>query len=132
MSASTAQQAGPAATSLRAVAARFVELCNQGKNFEVMRTMYSPDIVSIEDDGSETRGQGPVIKKSEDFGVLNTINSQAIRGPFFNGESQFAIHFVHQTTPAAGGPRVTREEVAVYTVRDGLINREQFYIASPR
>src|ERR1051326_6093015 len=44
--------------SVRTVAARFVELCNQGKNFDVMRTMYAPDIVSVEGDGRETAGQG--------------------------------------------------------------------------
>ena len=51
--------------SVRSVANQFVDLCRQGKNFDVMRTMYAPDIVSVEGDGRQTAGQGPVIKKSD-------------------------------------------------------------------
>jgi hypothetical protein len=43
--------------SVRTVASKFVELCRQGKNFDVMRTMYAPDIISVEGDGKETAGQ---------------------------------------------------------------------------
>jgi hypothetical protein len=55
--------------SVRTVACKFVDLCRQGKNFDVMRTLYAPDI----------------------------------------------------------GERVTREEVAVYTVENDKIMREQFF-----
>ena len=42
--------------SLQTVAHKFVELCRQGKNFDVMRTMYSLDIVSVEGDGKGDKG----------------------------------------------------------------------------
>ena len=32
--------------SLQTVAHKFVELCRQGKNFDVMRTMYAPNITA--------------------------------------------------------------------------------------
>jgi hypothetical protein len=51
--------------SVQTVAGKFMELCNQGKHFEVMRTMYAPEMVSVEGDGKETVGQQPVIRKSE-------------------------------------------------------------------
>lgn len=101
-----------------------------------MRTLYSPDIVSVEGDGSETAGQAPVIQKSERWVELNTIEGQAIRGPFFNGANgpngQFAVHFVHEVTRKADRKRSTLEEVAVYTVSNGLITREQFFFAGER
>ena len=50
--------------SVESVALKFTELCNQGKHFEVMRTMYSPDMVSVEGDGRETVGKEAVIRKS--------------------------------------------------------------------
>ncbi|MEZ6193872.1 MAG: SnoaL-like domain-containing protein [Phycisphaerales bacterium] len=50
---------------IRAVGERLVELCNQGKNFDVMHTMYAEDIVSVEPTGKATAGKGAVIKKSE-------------------------------------------------------------------
>src|SRR5205814_5436916 len=103
---------------IQAVAQKFVKLCREGKNFDVMRTMYSPTIVSVEGDGKETAGQGPVIKKSEDWVSDKTFNGETVAGPFFNGANpnQFAVYFTLDITPKATGQRITREEVAVYTV----------------
>jgi hypothetical protein len=113
--------------STRTVATKLVELCNQGKNFDVMRTMYSPQIVSVEGDGAETEGQGPVIEKSQVWQGNNQIHSQKVRGPFFNGPNQFAVHFAFEVTRKTTGKRVALEEVAVYTVANDRITREQFF-----
>src|SRR5262249_29285721 len=116
--------------SVQSVAKKFVELCRQGKNFDVMRTIYAPDIVSVEGDGKETKGQGPVIKKSEDWVSDKTFNGETVAGPFYNGANpdQFVVYFTLDITPKATGKRVTLEEVGVYTVgKDDKITREQFY-----
>ena len=114
--------------SLRSTAKQFVELCNQGKNFDVMRTMYAPDIISVEGDGAQTAGQQPVIRKSELWGTNNTIHGEKVRGPFFNGPNQFAVHFTFDITRKSTGKRATIEEVGVYTVNDDdKITREQFF-----
>jgi hypothetical protein len=114
--------------SLQTIARSFVELCNQGKNFEVMRTMYAPDVVSVEADGNDTRGQEPVIHKSEVWAGNNAIHSEKVRGPYFNGPNEFAAHFTFDVTRNATGQRQTLEEVGVYTVDDaGKITREQFF-----
>ena len=119
--------------SVQTVAKQFVDLCNQGKNFEVMRTLYAPDIVSVEGDGRETKGQQPVIKKSEDWVADKSFDFQAIRGPYFNGPNQFAVHFTHKVTPKATGKQVTLEEVGVYTVNgEDKITREQFFFEGAR
>ena len=118
--------------SLQTIAREFVTLCNQGKNFDVMRTMYAPDIVSVEGDGSETVGQPPVIHKSEVWQSNNTIHAETVRGPYFNGPNQFAVHFTFEVTPKASGTRVTLEEVGVYTVEDDKITREQFFYDGER
>lgn len=113
--------------SLQSVARKFVELCNQGKNFDVMRTMYAPDIMSVEGNGAETAGQQPVIQKSERWAAANTIHGEKVRGPYFNGPEQFAVHFTFEVTPKATGRRTTLEEVGVYTVKGDKITREQFF-----
>src|SRR5688572_18236689 len=113
--------------SLKTLADEFVELCNQGKNFDVMRAMYAPDIVSVEGDGAETAGKTPVIQKSERWQAANTITSERLRGPFFNGPGQFAVLFTVDVTPKATGRPVTLEEVGVYTVKDDQITRVQFF-----
>ena len=116
--------------SVRTVAYKFVELCRQGKNFDVMRTMYAPNAVSIEGDGKQTAGQGPVIKKSEDWVAVNDFHGETLAGPFFNAASpdQFTVYFTLDVTPKATGERITQQEVAVYTVnKDDKITREQFF-----
>jgi hypothetical protein len=113
--------------NIRAVAEKFVEMCNQGKNFDVMRTMYAPDIVSVEGDGAQTAGQQPVIHKSEIWQANNTIHGEKAGGPFFNGPNQFAVHFTFDITRKGTDKRITIEEVGVYTVKDDKITREQFF-----
>jgi hypothetical protein len=115
--------------SVRTVAAEFVQLCRQGKNFDVMRALYSPTIVSVEGDGKETAGQGPVIKKSEDWVSDKTFHGETVAGPFFSeaNPDQFTVYFTLDITPKATGKRVTREEVGIYTVKNDQITREQFF-----
>ena len=116
--------------SIETVAHKFVELCRAGKNFDVMRTLYAPNIVSVEGDGKQTAGQQPVIKKSEDWVSDKIFHGETVAGPFFNGANpdQFAVYFTLDVTLKATDERVTREEVAVYTVnRDDKITREQFF-----
>ncbi len=117
--------------SLQSVAEKFVDLCRQGKNFDVMETLYSPDIVSVEGDGKETAAQGPVIKKSKDWVSDKTFNGETVAGPFYNGANpdQFVVYFTLDITPKATGKRITLEEVGVYTVKNDKITREQFFYA---
>ena len=113
--------------STQATAKKFVDLCNEGKNFDVMRTMYAPNIVSVEGDGAQTAGQTPVIQKSERWQANNTIHGEKVRGPFFNGPDQFAVHFTFDVTRKGTGQRETLEEVGLYTVENDKITREQFF-----
>ena len=121
--------------SVQTVAYKFVEMCRQGKNFDFMRTMYAPNIVSVEGDGKETVGQQPVIKKSEDWVSDKTFNGQTIAGPFFNAANpnQFTVYMVADITPKATGKRISVDEVGVYTVGpDDKVTREQFFYDGPR
>lgn len=118
--------------SVRTVADKYAELVNQGKHFEFMRAFYAPEIVSVEGDGREFAGKEPVIRKSEVFQGENTIHSQELRGPFFCGDAdadagRFAVYLALEFTPKAGGKRVRHEETGLYTVRNGLVTREEFF-----
>ena len=115
--------------SVQTVAHKFVDLCRAGKNFDVMRTMYHPNIVSVEGDGKQTAGQGPVIKKSEDWVSDKTFHGETVAGPFFNSANpdQFVVYFTLDITPKATGQRITREEVAVYTVENDKITHFEEY-----
>ena len=126
--------------SVKTLANEFVELCNQGRNFDVMEAMYAPDIVSIEAGGQEFAGKRPVIEKSRRWNEVHTVHGEQVRGPFFdtaNGATnrssgQFAVHITLDVTPKATGRRVTVEEVGFYTVKDDKIVREQFFYDGDR
>ncbi len=114
--------------SLQTVGERVVELCNQGRNFDVMRTMYAPDIVSVEPTGKQTVGQEPVIEKSVRWAQGVEIHGETVVGPFFCAPDQFATKTIFEITRKATGERVTLEEISVYTVNQSdLITREQFF-----
>jgi hypothetical protein len=118
--------------SVRTIAAKFIELCSQGKHFEFMRTFYAPEMVSVEGDGKEYVGKEPVIKKSEVFQGNNNILSQDLRGPFFCGDAdansgRFAVYTAIEFSPKAGGKRIKHEEAGLYTVKNDIVTREEFY-----
>jgi hypothetical protein len=124
------------AMSVETVALKFRELVNQGKHFEVMRAMYAPEIVSVEGDGRETVGKEPVIRKSEIWQGNNIIHGGKLLGPFFCGDAsassgRFAVLLSIEFTPKTGGERVTHDEVGLYTVKDNMITREEFFYVGP-
>lgn len=113
--------------SLRALADEFVALCNQGKNFDVMRAMYAEDIVSVEATGAQTAGKTAVIQKSEKWAANVQIHGETVSGPFFNGQDQFAVTFTFDITNKTTGQRLQQSEVGVYHVLNGKIVKEVFY-----
>jgi hypothetical protein len=124
------------AMSVETIALKFRELVNQGKHFEVMRTMYGPGMVSVEGDGRETVGKEQVIRKSEIWQGNNNIHGGKLLGPFFNGDAnassgRFAVHLSIEFTPKTGGGRVTHDEIGIYTVKNEMITREEFFYVGP-
>ena len=118
--------------SVRNVAAKFMELVNHGKHFEFMRAFYAPEMVSVEADGTEYVGKEPVIKKSEVFQGNNNFHSQDVRGPFFLGNAdsnsgRFAVWSALEFSPKSGGKRQKHEEVGIYTVKNDIVTREEFF-----
>ena len=113
------------------VANKFVELCRQGKNFDVMQQLYDENIVSVEavrrKTGSfETAGKAAVIQKSAEWAGAYEIHGGAVDGPFLLSD-KFAVVFEFDVTSKATGERVKDREIAVYTVANGLIVREEFF-----
>jgi hypothetical protein len=109
-----------------------MEMCNKGKHFDFMHAFYGPGIVSVEGDGTEFVGKEKVIHKSEVFQGNNNIDSQDLRGPFFCGDpdgvsGRFGVYGSIGFSPKAGGKRQTHEEVGLYTVKDGIVTREEFF-----
>ena len=115
------------------VANKFVTLCRQGKNFDVMQTMYADNIVSVEAERRktgkfETEGKEAVIEKSKEWAGAHEIHGATVDGPFVQND-EFAVVFEFDVTPKATSKRVKNREIAVYTVSNGLITKEEFFYA---
>ena len=121
--------AAPASTA--SVAEDLVQLCRAGRNMDAIAQLYSPKIVSIEPVGNETMpaelsGIDAVRQKNEWWYDNYEVNSAEVRGPFL-GDQQFAVRYHYETTTKATGQRTRMIEMALYTVKDGKIVREEFF-----
>ena len=123
------------AASTNAVAQKLVTLCRAGRNEDAINELYSKQIVSVEAVGNEEMpaeitGIDAVLKKNQWWGENNEVHSAEVAGPFV-GEDQFAVHYVYDTTFKPTGQRNVMTEMALYTVTDGKIVREQFFYNLP-
>jgi hypothetical protein len=116
------------------VGKKLVEYCRNGLNLDAISTLYSPDIVSVEAMGTadmpqEVRGIDKVLEKNKSWYENNEVHHATAEGPFPNGE-RFAVIFHYETTAKSGplaGKRLEFEEVALFTVKNGKIVREEFF-----
>ncbi len=116
------------------VANQLVALCRAGRNIEAVEMLLSPDVVSVEAMGDETmpavmNGRDAIRGKNEWWINNHKVHSARVKGPYPNGD-RFAVIFDYEVTPAVGpmaGKRMRMEEVAIYTVADGKVAREEFY-----
>jgi ketosteroid isomerase-like protein len=125
--------AAPASTA--AVAKELVELCRAGRNLDAIAKLYSPKIVSVEPVDTETlpaelTGIDAIRQKNEWWLENYKVNSAEVNGPFVGGD-QFAVQYLFDTTFKPTGQRSAMAEMALYTVKDGKIVREQFYYNAP-
>jgi ketosteroid isomerase-like protein len=118
-------------TATAAVAEELVVLCRAGRNLDAINTLYSPEIVSVESMGNEEmpremKGIDAIRQKNKWWIDNNEVHSADAEGPFV-GEGKFAVHYTFDTTFKPTGKRQQMEEMALYTVKDGKIVREQFF-----
>jgi len=118
------------------VGEKLVALCREGKNLEAVDMLYSPDIVSVEAMGNpdmpaEQRGIDAIRGKNQWWLNTHEIHSASAEGPYPH-QDRFAVKYHYDVTAKEGpmaGQRFAMDEVAVYTVQDGKIVREEFFYA---
>lgn len=112
------------------VGKRLIDLCIRGHFFEALDTLYADDVVSVEAAESpmfamEIHGLEGVRDKNRRWSEVNEVHVVRAEGPWPHHD-RFALRWSFEVTPQ-GGERVSFDEVAVYTVRDGKIVREEFF-----
>jgi hypothetical protein len=122
---------GPGATPL-AIAKEFAALIRAGKSDEVEKKWLAPGIESVEGVGVSMAwtGKKAVLTKYRGWEADHEIHSMKLEGPWV-GATGFALRFHLEATQLSTGQRIEMEEVAVYTVRNGKVVREEFHFALP-
>ncbi len=120
-----------APTSTAAVAEELVALCRAGRNLDAIEAFYSPQIVSVESMGNEEmpaemKGIDAIRQKNKWWMENNEVHSAQADGPFVR-DDKFAVHWDYDVTFKPTGKRMRMDEMALYTVKDGKVVREQFF-----
>lgn len=112
------------------VANRLVELCREGKFEQVVTELYSPEIVSVEPEGTPDRivkGLEAIAKKGVRFqSMLEKINSSVVTDPIV-AENFFSCAMLMNVVMKGMSHAIDMDEVCVYTVNNGKIVREEFF-----
>jgi len=92
---------------------------------------YAPNFTSVEADGMTHTGREEVLKKHQQWLDTHTVHSMKAVGPFV-GPSGFSVIYEFDVEAKDGSmPRLTMQEVGVYTVADGKVVREEFRYFMP-
>lgn len=112
---------------------KLVDLCKAGKNADAMQTLYAKDIVSVEagappGQSAETKGLDACLAKGKTWREQHEIHGAKADGPFPNG-NRFAVVFDYDLTRKPDNQRFQMREIALYTVENDKIVREEFFYA---
>jgi ketosteroid isomerase-like protein len=110
------------------VAQAFTQLCKDGKFEEAGKRFWSDDVVSrepMEGEMAMIKGRAGVEKKGEWWYANHEVHSVKTEGPYVHGD-QFVVRFTMEVTPK-GGQRISMDEAALYTVKDGKVVEERFF-----
>lgn len=112
------------------VATRLVELCRKGQYEQVVKELYSPEIVSVEPEGVPNRivkGLEGIAEKSKMFeSKLEKVNSSVVSDPIV-AENFFACNMLMNVQMKGIPHAIDMDEVCVYTVNNGKIVKEEFF-----
>ncbi len=110
------------------VAQLLVTLFNAGEMEAPYHELYSPDIVSVEQEGEFMKcdGMAEVMKKGEWWQENFEVHSASASQPLI-ADDWFTVTFTMDTTHKPSGMRSEMTEIAVYRVADGKIAYEEFF-----
>ena len=112
------------------IASKLVKCCQEGDFETPYQQLYSPDIVSIENDGTAegalVKGFEGIQQKGEWWKENFEVHSTEVSEPLV-AENWFSVRFDMDTTHRPSGQRSKMSEIAVYEVKDGKIVKEQFF-----
>ena len=115
-------------TTTNEIATAFAKLCKDGKFDEAGKEFWAEDVVSLEPmdgDMAEAKGRAALEAKGAWWYANNEVHGVKTEGPYVHGD-QFALRFTMDVTPK-GGARMSMDETALYTVKNGKVIEERFF-----
>lgn len=116
--------------TMQEVVARFNELAQQEKWFEIQEELFADNVRSIDPPNSPfmgyAEGKAAVRKKGEDFVAKIEVFHGAYTTQPVIGGNHFAVGRGMEITLKGFG-RIKMDEVMLYEVKDGQIVSEQFF-----
>ena len=118
---------GKGATPLE-VAQTVAALIRDGASHEVEEKWLARGVESVEGVGASMAwtGKKAVLAKYRGWEADHEIHEMKLEGPWV-GATGFTLKFWIDVTQTSTGQRTQMEEIAVYTVKDGKIVREEFH-----
>ena len=118
--------------STETVAKRLVELCRAGQFEAAQKELYSQDAVSIEPEGAppgalgDVKGLDAIVKKGEAFQASVEEMHGIEVGDAIVAGNWFSLPMTLDVTMKGHG-RVKMVEICLYHVKNGKVDREQFF-----
>jgi ketosteroid isomerase-like protein len=112
----------------------FVEAMQEGRGIAHVDDLYAENAQSVEavvPPGRDVRiakGKAAIKAKREDWAATHEIHKLEAHGPYVHPPHQFGVRFEAEVTQKESGKRMTLREIAIYSVEDGKIVREEFFM----
>ncbi len=113
---------------------QFVQAMRDRRGFAHVDEIYSENAESVEavvPPGRDVRiakGRNAIKAKRQDWVATHDIHRLEADGPYVHPPNRFCVSFDAEVTQKASGRRMTLSEIAVYTVEEGKIVREEFFM----
>ncbi|MCC1491461.1 nuclear transport factor 2 family protein [Cognatishimia sp. F0-27] len=112
----------------------FVEAMRDRRGIAHVDDIYAESAESVEavvPPGRDLRiakGSGAIKAKRETWAAAHEIEALDADGPYIHPPNRFAVRFEVKVTQKATGRQMTLREIAIYSVEDGKIVREEFFM----
>ncbi|WP_171174900.1 nuclear transport factor 2 family protein [Ruegeria sp. HKCCD8929] len=112
----------------------FVEAMRHRQGFSNVDEIYAENAESVEavvPPGRDVRiakGRVAIRGKREDWAATHEIHTLNADGPYIHPPNRFGVRFEAEVTQKATGQQMTLRELALYTIDNGKIIREEFFM----
>ncbi|MGX6648382.1 SnoaL-like domain-containing protein [Maricaulaceae bacterium MS644] len=118
--------------TLKEIAQELVDANRSGDTATLLATRYSPDCVSVEaaqmgDMPRAAEGLEAIRGKHAWWEANMEFHGGEVDGPFLFDPDRFGVRFTMDVTDKNTGERTQSSEIALYTVKDAKIVREEFF-----